>query len=954
MVGNSPLSGGDQILEIDAESYRIRSLLPAGDGLYLATEGGVWRTGPDGQDPARVYRAESEISNYADSAMVYADGRLLVDDGGLVALDAAHPNADGTLPALRLTENDHGWDGSSGFDYIALNGRAYFWSEDEGATVSMDLDGGDVQKVSKERFWFWSVTPSGVVLALSGTRQGLFGDDREAADLYYPADPDDPTFDPDHCQVRPVDPEAFDYFLGDWFVHTDAGGAETWTPLAEWTGYAAASVPNGNDPTDALLPAPSGDLSFLSDYVDAVRVGDWFLACAKATEPEGNHDSATRNATAPWVLLDEGGRVLAEELYWWPKGVEWPLHPRPFEGFEVGVYTAVIRVGQRYGLIDRAGEIVVEPIYDNIFGFNPGDTSTPVEKDGRWGAIDDRGHVVVPIIYDSSFSRFENGCTVAERGGKQALLGEDGAELLPAEYDEVWLEDGAKYGMARRGDTCMLFDRQGNILFQRELGDNGWIYCWADAEPPFAYFDGKTEKNGYLNLDGADALPAIYDEAGDFDDATGTALVQLNGKWGMVRRDGSFAIPAEYDSLGGFSGGLCPAEKGGLWGYLDGDGHVAIPFQFAWAESFKGGYADACPAGSWSADGDYGDQPETHGLIDRTGAWVIEPRICNHIELGADGVAVVSAYEGDAYFRMKEGGAEEIVALPCKNDDRLATLDGEETLKKRVSGERLPHLDGAARLYPLYAAYVKAVYPKNVEFEAWDYDNDPVLTQSGEDDPWQRLSDGGADIIFVPAPDPEASIWATFAARGQEPVFVPLCRDAVVFPVEADNPVEDISSDDLEKVYSGNITRWSDLGGEPGEIVAYQDDEDAEARAAFERICHFRDLMPAPEGVTGYDSWAGETFTGPAAFRDLPGAIGYALRSQCVALPEDEVRLLSVDGVAPTDGNIASGAYRYTETLYAVYLKDNANPNVAALLDWIQSDQGAELAVKTGFSGSEE
>ena len=221
-----------------------------------------------------------------------------------------------------------------------------------------------------------------------------------------------------------------------------------------------------------------------------------------------------------------------------------------------------------------------------------------------------------------------------------------------------------------------------------------------------------------------------------------------------------------------------------------------------------------------------------------------------------------------------------------------------------------------------------------------------------EDDLEYGLSDGDADIIFVPAPDREASIWATFAARGQQPVFIPLCRDAVVFAVDADNPVTDIASGDLEAVYAGRIADWSDVGGGwLGAIVPYQGGESGEAQEAFERVCAFKDLMPAPEGVTGYETWAGEATTGAASFRDLPNALGCGLYSAWAGAAPDRVKLLSVDGVAPTAENIAEGHYPFTEILYAVVLKGNDNPNVKALLDWIQSEQGRELAVKTGFAG---
>lgn len=713
-------------------------------------------------------------------------------------------------------------------------------------------------------------------------------------------------------------------------------------------------------------PAPGVDLSFLSGYVDAVGVGGWYLACEAATQPEAPHDSATRNFSAPWALLNERGEVLAEGLHWWPEDDPWPLQPRPFEGFADGVDTAVLRVGQKYGLIDRTGRIVVEPVYDAIFGFEPGDTSTPAEKDGRWGSIDEAGNVVVPFLYDSSFPRFEGGLTVAQRGGRDALLAEDGTELLPPEFTDMECPGpGDAYGMAHRGDSCVVFDRQGNILFERKMTGNSWIYTYQGAVPPFEYYDGAADRYGYVNLDGTDAVPPVYDNASSFYGEDGLAVVERDGKQGAIRRDGSVAIPLEYDWLNGFCEGLCAAEKGGLWGYLDEGGEAAIPFQYASAGSFFNGYAAASPAGGRDGKAD-GDRPEVLGLIDKTGAWVVAPTACDAIDAGADGVAVAGRDGANVgLYRLAEGGAEAIVGLdsrewfpegmlPHEDASALARLDGRKTLKKRVSeADRLPCLDGAARLYPLYAAFVEAVYPKDVKYESWGDESDCALTVSGDDTPWQRLSDGAADIIFMPAPDPDAPIWATFAARGQTPVFIPLCRDAVVFLADANNPVESLTAGQLAEVYAGTVSDWSALGAEGlGRIVAYQGAANTGSADAFRRVCGFEPMADAPEGVTGYDSWEGMVDIGPVPFRDLPNAVGYALRSGCGDLLDSgKVRCLAVDGVAPTDEAIADGSYPFAETLYAVALEDNKNPNVTALLDWIQSAQGAELAVKSGFVG---
>ena len=704
------------------------------------------------------------------------------------------------------------------------------------------------------------------------------------------------------------------------------------------------------------LPGPGRDLSFLSDYADATRVGDWYLACTGGTG-EGRRADATRNDSANWVLLDGSGRVLADGLRWWPEDDDWPLQPRPFEGFEDGADAAVIRVGQKYGLIDRAGAIVAQPIYDNIFNVLPGYPLIPAERDGKWGCLDTTGREAIPFIYDQSFARFEGGLTEVVRDGRHALLREDGVELLPAVYDDIWLEDGAQYGMAHRGDVCALFDRDGRILFEKALSANSWIYCRAGTTPPFPYSDGRDESYGFIDLDGAVVPGGPYTYALPFDGSGDTAGVEKDGRWMLVRRDGSVALETDCEWFGGFSEGLAAAQKGDLYGYIDARGETAIPFRFSDAQPFHGGYADACPAGD----------PELHGLIDRSGDWVVEPRYSLGVSVGADGVAVGCGADAIDCYRLTDGVAEPIDALgrerqglagylPNEDGGRLATLDEAPTLKKRASdAERLPHLDGVRRLYPLYAAFAQAVYPKDTRYQVWNSyrdDGNPVLTDNEAAFAWDRLSEGDADVIFVPAPGPDDPIWATLAARGQQPEFTPLCRDALVFPVNADNPVAEISAAQLREIYAGELASWDALGVEGlGDIVAYQGEDGGDSAAALSRLLPLEARMPAPEGVIFYEGWEAAVVTGPVEYRNLPNAIGCATRHDCRALVEGgEARLLRVDGVAPTDEALESGAYPWTETLYAVRLKGNDNPNVVALLEWIRSGQGAELIRRTGFA----
>ena len=226
----------------ESENRYLNDVIPVGDGVYMVYATGVWYAALDDFVPRQVYVAHRRLLNSMNGmggggCAVYAEGQLVVAEEtgegvcGLVALDALHPNADGTLPANWLTLDYDEGSGENGLGCIVLNGRLYCWSGDQRAMISMKLDGTDRQEVSRERYWFHSVTHDGCVLALYGTEQGLIGDVRTGAALFFPPDPANPTFDPDHSAKREIDGDAFDFVLGNYWYHRNGDGSETRQPL---------------------------------------------------------------------------------------------------------------------------------------------------------------------------------------------------------------------------------------------------------------------------------------------------------------------------------------------------------------------------------------------------------------------------------------------------------------------------------------------------------------------------------------------------------------------------------------------------------------------------------------------------------------------------------------------------------------------------------------------------
>ena len=87
------------------------------------------------------------------------------------------------------------------------------------------------------------------------------------------------------------------------------------------------------------------------------------------------------------------------------------------------------------------------------------------------------------------------------------------------------------------------------------------------------------------------------------------------------------------------------------------------------------------------------------------------------------------------------------------------------------------------------------------------------------------------------------------------------------------------------------------------------------------------------------------------AFGIFGGAIGFSFRFYVDGIvANDGIKLLSVNGIAPTEENIRNGSYPLIYQFYAVYRKDNDNENVKRLVDFILSEDGQKIIDEKGYT----
>ncbi len=247
----------------------------------------------------------------------------------------------------------------------------------------------------------------------------------------------------------------------------------------------------------------------------------------------------------------------------------------------------------------------------------------------------------------------------------------------------------------------------------------------------------------------------------------------------------------------------------------------------------------------------------------------------------------------------------------------------------RLEGD-IPTIDGAAALLPIYAGFVESIYPEDsVIYNGEGYDTASAMHYTNTRGAYKDIVDGNADIIICAQPSDEQLAYA--AENGVELEMVQIGSDAFVFIVNANNPVDDITVDEIRGIYSGQITNWSELGGNNTPIAAMHRNEGSGSQTALEKLMGDMPIVPDYTAIMG-------------------SPIGFSFRYYVTGmLAEGGVKILKINGVEPTVETIADGSYPVSGGVYAIYRKGETNENVYKAVDFMLSPEGQKIVEDSGY-----
>ena len=164
--------------------------------------------------------------------------------------------------------------------------------------------------------------------------------------------------------------------------------------------------------------------------------------------------------------------------------------------------------------------------------------------------------------------------------------------------------------------------------------------------------------------------------------------------------------------------------------------------------------------------------------------------------------------------------------------------------------------------------------------------------------------------------------------------------DGIAVIVDPANSVSDIPADKLAAIYKGEITNWSELGGNDEAIVVIGRESGSGTRDAFEELLEVKDACKYAQEL---DSTGGVK----AKVAATPGAIGYV----SLDVVDESIKAVAIDSVEPTEANIIAGDYLLSRPFVMATNGEISAQNdlVKGWFDYISSDAGKDVIKSVGL-----
>ncbi|MBP6455232.1 MAG: WG repeat-containing protein [Chitinophagaceae bacterium] len=316
---------------------------------------------------------------------------------------------------------------------------------------------------------------------------------------------------------------------------------------------------------------------------------------------------------------------------------------------------AVVKHNGKFGAINRKGNYIIQPVWDDILLDEPGKPIL-VKKDSLYGYINRKGNILIPIKFFDGDLFSEGLAKVANNQNKYGYINRNGEIIIDYKYElQAWGDFSNGLADVTLNGRSGYIDINGNIkiplVFEicypfksdlavvmdttyelRLIDKKGKLFNYNDKNigernilPPKDSYPGSIQTSkgqGRLNDKGDTIVPPIYLVTGNLFDHM--YIVQdKNKKWGAFNDKGELKVVPQFDGISHFSEGLASVSINEKYGYVNKKGKIVIGLNFEFAGKFLNGLA-------------YVEKNGKAGFINKKGKYVVPLRFEPYRHTGFD------------------------------------------------------------------------------------------------------------------------------------------------------------------------------------------------------------------------------------------------------------------------------------------------------------------------------
>lgn len=168
---------------------------------------------------------------------------------------------------------------------------------------------------------------------------------------------------------------------------------------------------------------------------------------------------------------------------------------------------------------------------------------------------------------------------------------------------------------------------------------------------------------------------------------------------------------------------------------------------------------------------------------------------------------------------------------------------------------------------------------------------------------------------------------------------VVIAYDGIVVVTHPSNKVKELTLEQVKQIFTGEVTNWSQLGGDDMEIVVVSREDGSGSRDAFQEIVGYSSGELIRNSIIA--SGNGNIKTTVANNKHAVGFISFEYI-------DDAISTIDIDGVAATAENVLEQKYKLSRPFLFVYKDGNLTANGQKFIDFILSDEGQKIAAEAG------